>query len=356
MFATLLDSPLPVVPGVTLRTGTEDDCAAIAALLNADFVARDQPYRETAESIRTEWAEPGAELRRDSLLAFDEAGALVGYSYLFHRPTEEDAEIVTRWVIHPDWAGDREALARAAMTFVVARLRADGAAEPARRTIIATFFNEETEAARAPLLARMGFESVRWFFNMRYADLAALDSAPSWPEGIVPEVIAYDDVAGYDRFRAAHNEAFRDHWNFHPWPDEAFIHWRDAQHDRAHRHLILATDRATGEVAGYCIAAIHPDDWEATEAHEGWIHLLGVRRPWRSRGLGRALLIAGMHHLKAVGAETAMLGVDGANPTGATHLYERVGYRAVRRHRAFHGDLHTVAAALATDHAPITTQ
>ncbi len=53
---------------------------------------------------------------------------------------------------------------------------------------------------------------------------------------------------------------------------------------------------------------------------EGWIELLGTRRGHRKIGLGRALVLAGLQRLKADGVETALLGVDGDNPTGATRL------------------------------------
>ena len=58
---------------------------------------------------------------------------------------------------------------------------------------------------------------------------------------------------------------------------------------------------------------------------QGWIGAIGVREPWRKRGLGLALL----HHAFADwfrrGVTTVALGVDAENPTGATRLYERAG-------------------------------
>lgn len=55
--------------------------------------------------------------------------------------------------------------------------------------------------------------------------------------------------------------------------------------------------------------------------------MLGTRRGFRKIGLGRAILLAGLHRLKAEGLETALLGVDTDNPTGATRLHESVGFR-----------------------------
>jgi ribosomal protein S18 acetylase RimI-like enzyme len=54
---------------------------------------------------------------------------------------------------------------------------------------------------------------------------------------------------------------------------------------------------------------------------------IGVRRPWRGRGLGRALLLHTFAEFQRRGVNRISLGVDTQNPTGATKLYESVGMR-----------------------------
>jgi ribosomal protein S18 acetylase RimI-like enzyme len=53
-----------------------------------------------------------------------------------------------------------------------------------------------------------------------------------------------------------------------------------------------------------------------------------VRRAWRGRGFGRALLHHSFREFRRRGLTRAALGVDAANATGATRLYESVGMRA----------------------------
>jgi ribosomal protein S18 acetylase RimI-like enzyme len=55
------------------------------------------------------------------------------------------------------------------------------------------------------------------------------------------------------------------------------------------------------------------------------VGLLGVRKPWRKRGLGKALLVHAFREFRDRGYDRATLGVDSENPTGATRLYESVG-------------------------------
>ena len=61
-----------------------------------------------------------------------------------------------------------------------------------------------------------------------------------------------------------------------------------------------------------------------------WVHVLGVRRPWRRRGLGLALLLRVFAEFYARGERRAVLQVDSENETGATRLYERAGMSVAR--------------------------
>ena len=64
----------------------------------------------------------------------------------------------------------------------------------------------------------------------------------------------------------------------------------------------------------------------------GWVLDLGVRRPWRGRGLGHALLLGVFGKLYRRGFTRVGLEVDAASETGATRLYERAGMRVTRRY------------------------
>ena len=63
-----------------------------------------------------------------------------------------------------------------------------------------------------------------------------------------------------------------------------------------------------------------------------WVRGLGVRRPWRGRGLGMALLQHAFAAFYARGMRIAGLGVDAQSPSGATRLYERAGMRVTEQY------------------------
>lgn len=55
-----------------------------------------------------------------------------------------------------------------------------------------------------------------------------------------------------------------------------------------------------------------------------------MRRPWRRRGLARALLARSLAMHRDLGMNEAALGVDTESLSGANLLYESMGFRPVR--------------------------
>jgi ribosomal protein S18 acetylase RimI-like enzyme len=60
-----------------------------------------------------------------------------------------------------------------------------------------------------------------------------------------------------------------------------------------------------------------------------------VRKPWRGRGLGLALLGEVFRLLAERGCAAVRLWVDAQNTTGALRVYERAGMRQERHIMAF---------------------
>ena len=75
------------------------------------------------------------------------------------------------------------------------------------------------------------------------------------------------------------------------------------------------------QIAGTLIAA--------PELGGGWVASIGVREPWRRRGLGLALLRRSFGQFWDRGERRVQLGVDAGNATGALRLYERAGMHVV---------------------------
>ena len=123
---------------------------------------------------------------------------------------------------------------------------------------------------------------------------------------------------------AAQEEAFADHWGFEP---SSFESWRAYNLAESEDTSLWRIAWDGDDVAG----RLHQPTLPGEDATVGWVGVLAVRRPWRRRGLGEALLREAFLAFAGRGKRTAGLGVDAENTTNAVALYERVGMHAARR-------------------------
>ena len=124
-------------------------------------------------------------------------------------------------------------------------------------------------------------------------------------------------------------DAFADHWEH---DRHSFEDWREfnvGRHSFDPSLWWLVDD-------GDELAAVSLNAWHFSgDPKFGWINVLGVRPPWRQRGIGTALLQHSFRDFRERGATRVGLGVDGENTTGAVRLYERAGMRVVRRNDTY---------------------
>jgi mycothiol synthase len=176
-------------------------------------------------------------------------------------------------------------------------------------------------AYRQGIMDAHGYTPTRYFFDM-IRPLTDPIPEPQFPAGYTLTHLPGDD--DIPRWVDAFNQSFIDHWDFHPLTEEQARHWLSSTKYIPEGNLIA--EAADGTLAAFCLCWIDPDDNARNARSEGWISDLGTRRGHRKIGLGRAMLLAGMHWLKAQGLDTARLGVDAENPSGALRLYESVGF------------------------------
>jgi mycothiol synthase len=167
----------------------------------------------------------------------------------------------------------------------------------------------------ATVLAQQGFHLARHYVRMRI-DLQEEPPAPAWPDDLQPA--GFDPSRDAESFHGALTDAFADEWSYRP---ESFERWRERRLEAASFDPTLWFSVRDGDSIAAVLVC------EAQRFGLPWITQLGVRRPWRRRGLGLALLHHAFGEFWGRGERAVGLGVDTASPTGATRLYERAGMR-----------------------------
>jgi len=182
----------------------------------------------------------------------------------------------------------------------------------------------ESQARRLRLLESEGFAAVRWFFEMLRPNLDDIAAMPM-PEGLEIRPV---EPEHHRKIWAADIEAFRDHWGASEESEEAFERFFGPPNFRPELWRV-AWDG--DEIAGVVMNLILTTFNEQTGEHRGLLAGVSVRRPWRRRGLARALVAASLSAFRNAGMTSAVLGVDAENPTGALGVYEANGFAVHRR-------------------------
>jgi mycothiol synthase len=296
--------------GFTLREVTADDVRLAAAVLRAEEVdlrgQSDWGVEETAHLWRL------VNIEASSMVETAE-GTAAGVVVVVDRGRVREA-----WVtVHPDFTG--QGLATALLTSTEQHARAAGMSK-----LKLGAFSENDRARR--LFERHGYREARHYYGMRI-DFERPPSPPRWPPGIEVSTFRPEDARA---FHHALGESFEDEWGFHQPP---FEEWKLERLDAP------GTDTSLWFVArdGEEIAAVARCDPKREGG--GWVGALGVRKPWRKRGIGLALLQHAFVEFHRRGESHVGLGVDTENPSGATRLYERAGMRVINEDVVYEREL-----------------
>jgi len=280
------------------RPLTRDDAPAVAAIAAADETAlRGHPSRVQATDLLAWWER--SDLEHDSWLFEDDDGPLAAGWFELYGDIGTFTGVVAQ---HAKGRGLGAAIAE--------RGEARSAARDAAK-IHAVGLAEDPAAAA--LFTGRGFREVRRFYEMAI-ELTEQPTVPALVGGLALDAFRLEDA---QTFHAAITESFEDHWEWHGTSFDQWWKTRNGQHSDANGPLwFLVRD-------GDEIAAVARN--EAERNGGGYVGALGVRRRWRGRGLGKALLYRTFAEFWGRGVTRVTLGVDAESPTGATKLYESVG-------------------------------
>jgi mycothiol synthase len=330
------DAVRPAVDGLTLRAYRPSDAEPMSQLWNRIFSADGVPWRTEPAELEN-WfstANDKFDASRDTFLV-EVQGTLVATADAEWVDTNDGLrEFRIGAMVDPAWR-------RRGIGTWLQHVLEEHVAELAERyptdkpKFLGTWATD-TEKERIALVGRFGFEPARFFFDMARPSLDDIEE-PVLPEGLEFRPVSADQMK---QLWDADVEAFRDHWGGFDGSDERFEQWKkDPKFDPS----LFVVAWAGDEIAGGVVNQINEAENVAFKRKRGWLQSVFVRRPWRRRGLGQAVVLRSLQVFHDRGLTSAGLGVDADNPTGALGLYERTGFEVEMRSTAYRKPLVAVA-------------
>lgn len=308
------DEHIAVPAGMKERRLQEVDLEDAHALLSAYHAARaavQLPLEELRRFTRTR----GFSWQKD-VFGVTEGDRLVGLGMIWNNDPGSIPDFGFG-VTHPDRQG------RGIGTYILRRIEARHrqirAAHPDGPTELRLHGYPDDEAAVA-LLEGHGFKEIRRTYMME-AELGSYEDPEPLP-GFSVAPITSDEL---NEYHVALEESFADHWGNVP---ETFEEFHRSNVDRPDTRFDLWLLAREGEdPAGVMLGRV--------QEGIGWIEALGVKKPYRRRGLGRHLLMKALRLFQEEGLPSARLAVDTQNATGAVALYEGAGMQVIQVSAAF---------------------
>jgi len=293
---------------IVRRPATPADLPEVLALAQASDVVLIGESDWTEADLREEWED--YDLARDVfLLELD--GRLAGYAAFERRG--DSGRMLADGYVHPELTG--RGVGSELLRLTERRAREEVASVPAGERVYLQNAALASDPAAPALYAAHGYEPVRRSWRM-VIDLER-PPEPQVPPGI--QLRLFREPEERRAVYEAIEEAFEDHWehrrrSFEEWSKRAFdVEGYDPS------LVWLALEGSEVVAANVCYWK-RQGDW-------GWVGSIGVRPPWRRRGIAEALLETSFAEFFRRGEHRVALGVDAESPTGATRLYEKAGMR-----------------------------
>lgn len=317
-----------------IRPATETDIPAIVELENTCCRAITGEDCTTVDQTRMLFERPDFNVAADSWLAFTPEGELIAFAGLIDRAPHV---ALWSWVdVHPDYEATN--VGSVLTPLVEARAREIIPHAPEGTRVVLLRGIQQEEAAARHLLEQHAYTVVRHSWRMRI-ELGELPPAPVFPPEVRMRTIDPDqDVVTIYR---TIDESFQDHWGHVAEPEESGIArlkkrmTTDPNFDPTLWFLAISDTPEGEEVA----AVLMCDGKMPGDPDMAYIAVLGVRRPWRRKGIGLALLHYAFNEFYRRGIARASLHVDAGSLTGATRLYEKAGMHVDRQYTQYEKEL-----------------
>jgi mycothiol synthase len=320
----------PDITGLTFRRlRLPDDLEPLVELFNVANEADQVENRSDVAGLAAWYdAAAGYDPLRDCLIA-QVGDAVAGYGKVHWVDDTDGGRNYASWgAVHPEWR--RRGLGRVILRANHRRLREIAATHYVAPDVARRFesWATETQVGALALLESEGMTIARYFFEMLRPNLDDVAEFPL-PGGIEVRAMRPEH---YRHVWEADIEAFSDHWGGMDTSDQTFRRFFSGPSFEPDLWRVAwEGDQVAGSVSNVVMREFN----DVTGARRAVLAGVSVRRPWRGRGLARALVSLSLIALRERGMAEAVLGVDADNPTGALGVYEANGFAVSHRERSY---------------------
>lgn len=183
----------------------------------------------------------------------------------------------------------------------------------------------EKNQALIQIFCTNGYTSNLSFFIMELK-IDTTPAAPKWPAGV--DVRTF--VAGQDEQSTyqVDEEASQDKGYYHPLDFDGWARRMGLNSERFDPNLWFLAHHENNIVG----VALNVKDQDTNTA---WVDHMGVRRAWRKKGIGKALLLHTFGELYRRNITHIMLSVDSKSLTNAPRLFKNVGMKPVQKYHIY---------------------
>lgn len=286
---------------VIIRNFRPDDIVAYVRLVN-EIDELDRLGKATSvERMKEHLGQPGCHPEQNIFLAV-ENGLLVGYAEVWCEL--EIGRVVLDGAVHP--AHRRRSVGSSLLETAIKHGR------KLRAKVVQLHIGQNIMATQS-FVEKRGFTLVRRHWHMVLSN---------YRRAALPALYGYDvrhfACGDEEGLCALQNLAFANTWGFRPNTTQEVRYLVNSSF--CHPEGILLITEGQRMVA-YCWTI---DD--AVYSKKGYVRMMGVDPAYRNRGLGKAILVAGIDYLRERGMKEIELMVDSRNPV-AKRLYQSLGFK-----------------------------
>lgn len=324
---TINPDKMPHIPGLRFRHFQgEADYAPIATVLTASQKADQVDRTVTAENISKAYTQSlvNCDPFTDMIIA-EVTGQMVGYVRGWWEQESDSLHLYKHnGMLVPEWR--RKGIGRSMLLWMENRLKEIASTHPIDAEKYFQANVTQSQPGAAALFENTGYQPVRYFIEMVRPNLEDITDFPL-PEGL--EILP----ATEDQYRVIWDSIYegdQEEWGSSQPTEEAYQEWIKDPLFQPHLWQI-AWDKQTGRPVGHVLTYIHDEENKQFNRKRGYTEGIGTSPAWRGRGVASALISRSLKAQKSAGMTESGLVVDSDNASGAIRLYEKCGFKIVKK-------------------------